>query len=42
MPFLYLPLLVAGLDGSATTAAFVVLLLSNVFALLVGHSHLRE
>ena len=42
LPFLYLPLLLTGLDGGATTTAFVALLLANVFALLVGHSHLES
>lgn len=42
LPFLYLPLLVTGLESGATTTAFVVLLVANVFALLVGHSHLED
>jgi hypothetical protein len=42
LPFLYLPLLVAGLNGSATTTAFIALLLANVLALFVGHSHLED
>lgn len=42
LPFLYLPLLVTGLEAGATTTAFVALLLANVLALLVGHGHLDE
>jgi len=42
LPFLYLPLLVTGLNGGATTAAFLALLLANVFALIVGHAHLER
>jgi len=42
LPFLYVPLLVTGLDSSATTAAFVALLGLNAVALFVGHPHRRE
>jgi len=42
LPFLYLPLLATGLQSSAVRSAFGVLVLSNVVALLVGHSHASE
>lgn len=42
LPFLYLPLLVTGLEGGAITTAFVALLLANVVTLLLGHGHLEE
>jgi len=43
LPFLHLPLLLAtGLSSEPYTNAFVALLLANVVALLVGHSHYRE
>jgi len=38
LPFLYLPLLVGGLDGQQTTV-FVALLLMNVVALVLGHEY---
>jgi hypothetical protein len=38
MPFLYVPLLVGGLDGSEFTA-FLVLVAINAFVLVVGHGH---
>lgn len=40
LPFLYVPLLVGGLDGQQTTV-FVGLLLLNAVALVVGHEHRR-
>lgn len=40
LPFLYLPLLVGGLDGQQTTV-FVSLLLANAVALVVGHEYRR-
>lgn len=39
LPFLYVPLLMTGLENPATTAAFLALLACNAVALLVGHSH---
>ena len=38
LPFLYLPLVVGGLNGSEPTA-FLALLATNVVALVVGHGH---
>jgi hypothetical protein len=38
LPFLYLPLLVGGLDGQQTTV-FVGLLLANAAALVLGHGY---
>jgi len=40
LPFLYLPLLVGGLDGQQITV-FVALLLVNAVALVVGHEYRR-
>jgi hypothetical protein len=40
LPFLYLPLLVGGLDGQQTTV-FVALLLANAVALVAGHEYRR-
>jgi len=42
LPFLYVPLLVAGLESSATRTVFGVLVLANAIALLVGHSYATE
>lgn len=39
LPFLYVPLLATGLDTVAQTAVFLVLLLLNVLAVVVGHSY---
>lgn len=41
LPFLYLPLLVTGLDGGAETTAFVALLVCNTVAIYVGQYHSR-
>ena len=38
LPFLYVPLLVGGLDGQQTTV-FVALLLMNAVALVLGHEY---
>jgi hypothetical protein len=38
LPFLYLPLLTGGLDGSEP-AAFAALLAANAVALVVGHGY---
>jgi len=38
LPFLYLPLLVGGLDGQQVTV-FVALLLANAVALVIGHEY---
>lgn len=40
LPFLYLPLLVGGLEGQQVTV-FVALLLANLVALVVGHEYRR-
>lgn len=42
LPFLYVPLLAAGLDTAGTMNAFFGLLAANAVALLVGHPHLRD
>lgn len=42
LPFLHVPLLVSGLQSSSVRTAFAVLVVTNVVALLVGHSHARE
>lgn len=39
LPFLHIPLLVTGLDGTSDTFAFLALFLLNVVALYVGHPH---
>ena len=39
LPFLHIPLLVTGLDGTAETFAFIALFVLNVLALYVGHPH---
>lgn len=39
LPFLHIPLLLTGLEGSAETSAFLVLFALNVVALVVGHGH---
>lgn len=39
LPFLYLPLLVTGLENTATMSAFLALLAANAVTLYVGHSH---
>lgn len=39
LPFLHIPLLATGLDGTADTSAFLVLFVLNVVALYVGHPH---
>jgi hypothetical protein len=42
LPFLHLPMLATGLTTETQTLAFVVLLVSNVVALVVGHpSHVE-
>ncbi len=42
LPFLYLPLLAAGLDTVSRTVAFLGLITLNVVALAVGHSYQPE
>ncbi|WP_276272562.1 hypothetical protein [Haloarcula litorea] len=42
LPFLYLPLLVSGLETAAVRTAFAALVACNAVALLVGHSYARE
>ncbi|MFC7057653.1 hypothetical protein [Halovenus salina] len=39
MPFLYLPLLVGGLETPDEVVAFLALVILHVAALVVGHSH---
>jgi hypothetical protein len=39
LPFVHLPLLLSGLDSTADLLAFGVLLVSNLVALFVGHTH---
>lgn len=39
LPFLHIPLLVTGLDGTADLFAFLSLFALNVVALYVGHPH---
>jgi hypothetical protein len=42
LPFLYIPLLVSGLDSTPIRIAFAVLLVANGIALFVGHSYARD
>ncbi|WP_136716171.1 hypothetical protein [Halorientalis salina] len=42
LPFLHLPLLATGLESSAVTMAFAVLLALNVLAVVVGQAHHRN
>ena len=42
LPFLYLPLLVTGLETTTVTMAFLALLATNAVTLFVGHPHRRE
>jgi len=39
LPFLHVPLLLQGLDGTSETTTFLALLGLNLLALLVGHSY---
>lgn len=39
LPFLHIPLLLTGLDGTAEMGAFFALFALNVVALVVGHGH---
>ena len=39
LPFVHIPLLLQGLDGPHVTAAFLALLVANLFALYVGHDY---
>lgn len=39
LPFLYLPLLITGLNSGATRIAFVALVVCNAVTLLIGHAH---
>ena len=39
LPFLYLPLLITGLNTGATRIAFVALVVCNVVTLFIGHAH---
>lgn len=42
LPFVYLPLLLIGLDSRRRAGAFAVLLLAHVIALLLGQSYRSE
>lgn len=42
LPFFYLPLLVVGLDTSASLFLFIGFLLLNILALYVGHSNKQD
>lgn len=42
LPFLYLPLLAAGLESQSMVLAFVALLVSNAVAIYVGHPDALE
>jgi hypothetical protein len=42
LPFLYIPMLATGLDGTASILTFTALLLANAVALLLGHPHGRD
>ncbi|MGB9931456.1 hypothetical protein [Haloarcula amylolytica] len=39
LPFLYLPLLITGLNSGATRVAFVALVVFNAVTLFIGHAH---
>jgi hypothetical protein len=39
LPFLHIPLLLTGLDGTPEVLAFLALFALNVVALVVGHGH---
>ncbi|EMA16452.1 hypothetical protein [Haloarcula marismortui] len=39
LPFLYLPLLITGLNSGATRVAFVALVVCNAVTLFMGHAH---
>lgn len=42
LPFLYLPLLLTGLETTTVALAFLALLGANVVTLFVGHPHRRD
>lgn len=42
LPFLYLPLLFAGISSQAELVTFLALLASHLAALLAGHGHKRN
>jgi len=42
LPFLYLPLVIFGIDTTTRAVVFGVLLVCNAVALLVGHAHRRD
>lgn len=42
LPFLYIPLLLSGLQTSSTQVAFGALVACNMVALLIGHSYSRS
>lgn len=39
LPFLYVPLLLSGLETTSTRTAFVALVICNALALFIGHSY---
>lgn len=39
LPFLYVPLVAAGLESTAELSVFLTLLTANVVAIALGHSH---
>lgn len=42
LPFLYLPMLITGLENTTVTVAFLALVGANALTLFVGHPHRRE
>lgn len=42
LPFLYLPLLLSGLDTTDQVTAFILLVGLNVVALVIGHRYGRD
>lgn len=39
LPFLYIPLLIVGLESTAELATFLVLVGLNIVAFVIGHPH---
>lgn len=42
LPFLHVPLLLSGLNSGSEVVAFGLLLVLNVVAIVLGHSHHRD
>lgn len=42
LPFLHVPLLLSGLNSGPQVVAFVLLVVLNVVAVVLGHSHHRD